>query len=218
MSDTTTGTADALLKRISDLEAAVAKANSESKDRRKALRSEREAREKLESDLKALAADRDQWKTKAESSPDEWKTKAQEYQAKLQARDARDAWSGVVGDTLADKVTLEKLWAEIQYTPGEAAPTPEEITEQVRAARESAPYLFKPAGATPAAAPGGATRTPKPPLRELEGVGRGAPDTTASRVVVRQSQLQDPRWTLDPRNKKMIADAQANGTLEVVEG
>ena len=223
------GTTDALLKRISDLEGRVMTANEDAKKRRHALRAEQAAHEKLKSehtalvskhtaDTESLATDRDAWKAKAESSPTEWKVKAEELQSALRARDAKDAWAEVLGkDSLRPKVTIEKLWKDLEYTPGEAVPTPEEIAEQVKAARESVSYLFNDQVETTTPAPGGATRTAKPPLTETVAAGRGAPDKSSSRVTVRKSQLQDPKWKLDPINKEMLSDAMTRGVLDIVD-
>lgn len=212
--DTNTATVEALLKRNSELEAAVAKANADAKKRRHELRSEQEAHNKLKGEHEALTA-RVQ---KAEASPGEWKTKAEKLQAELHARDAKDAWKEAIGDSLRDKVTIEKLWKELEYTPGEAVPTPEEISEQLKAARESVPYLFKDADATSATDPRGSTMpATKPPLKETVDGGRGAPVKTANRVTVRKSQLQDPEWKLDKRNQKMLTEAQEAGTLVVTD-
>jgi hypothetical protein len=223
MSDTSTSnhtdTTGALLKRISELDQLLLVANGEAKKRKVALYAEREAHSRTKAELATVTTERDDFKGKVETSPAEWKSKAEALQAQLNSRDARDAWKAVIGDGLRDKVTMEKVWAEIQYTPGDVIPTPEEITEQVKAARDAAPYLFKDETAeTATAAPGGATKTPLPPLKETVGVGRGAPDTSVRRVTVRHSQLQDPQWALDAKNQKMMANAQADGTLEIVPG
>ncbi len=225
-----------MLKRISELEKAVQDANGESakwKARFKreqeagtklkaesepAVKDARDALEKATAERDALLADRDTWKSKAESSPTEWKTKAEELQGKLQARDAADAWSKVVGEELAPKVSLEKLWAELDYKPGDTPPTPEEITEQLKAARESVPYLFKTVADTPTETPRGSqTPATKPPLKETVAAGRGAPDKTSSRVTVSKAQLQDPKWKLDPLNKEMLSDATKRGVLDIVD-
>jgi len=229
-----------MLKRISELEAAARIASDESTKWKSRYRREQEAHAKLRTAHDALAKDqpdaldkltkerdalvleRDALKGKVESSPSEWKTKAEELQAALHARDAKDAWGQVLGkDTLRDKVTVEKLWAEIDYKPGDTPPTPEEITEQLATARESVPYLFKDVDATTTTSTNGSQgsqTTAKSPLKETVAVGRGAPDKTASRVRVLKSQLQDPAWKLDKRNQEMMREAQANGVLDVVDG
>jgi hypothetical protein len=215
---TATGTTDALLRRISDLEAAVSKANGDAKKYRLKLRDEEKVHTELKTQHNALVTQHDELKNTATKSPDEWKQKHDDLQQKLRARDASDAWSKEVGESLAPKVTLEKLWSEIGYTPGEAAPTPGEIAAQVARARESVPYLFAPEKVeTTTPAPGGATKVVKPPLKETDATGRGAPDTTSSRVTVRKSQIQDPKWKLDPVNSKMMADASRRGVLDIVD-
>lgn len=154
-------------------------------------------------ELEELTTDRDSWKAKAE-----------ELQTRLHARDAADAWTSVLGgDTLHEKVTLEKLWSEIGYVPGETPPTTEEIAEHLKGARENAPYLFR-AAAPQVEAP---KPTAKTPLKVTAPVGRGPADTGASRVRVTKSQLQDPAWKLDPANKQMLFDAQQRGVLDVVD-
>ena len=227
-----------MLKRISELEAAARIASDESTKWKARYRREQEALAKLKTANDALAKDqpaaldkltkerdalileRDALKGKVDSSPSEWKTKAEDLQKELRARDAKDAWAEVLGkDSLCDKVTIEKLWKDIEYTPGEVVPTPEEIKEQLATARESVPYLFKTAGDTPAETrQGSKTSTAAPPLRDTVPGGRGAPDKTASRVTVKKSQMQDFRWMLDDRNQKMVEDAQSRGVLDIVDG
>jgi hypothetical protein len=211
-------TLEAALARITELEASLVDANSEAAKRRRQVREEREAHSATEKALEKATGELGQVKAKVDAPPDEWKTKHDALQGKLHARDARDEWAKVLGgDSLHEKVTIEKLWSEIGYTPGEALPTPEEITEQVKTARESVSYLFKDPGSTPTPAPGGATKVVKPPLKETVPAGRGAPGTTASRVTVRKSQLGDPKWALDPVNKKTLADASKAGVLDIVD-
>lgn len=211
-------TLEAALERIAELQASLVDANSEAGKRRKALKEEREAHAATEKALERANGEIGKLKAKAEAPPDEWKAKHDDLQAKLHARDAKDAWAEVLGkDTLHEKVTVEKLWTEIGYTPGETLPTSEEITEQVKTARESAPYLFNAKVETTTPAPGGATKAARPPLKETVPAGRGAPDTTASRVTVSRAQLQDPKWALDPANKKTIADASKRGVLDVID-
>jgi|GEM_PF-6972008 len=217
MSDTATNTTDALLKRISELEQKLNEACADAKKRRTQLREEQTAHNELKTRVQGLETENTQLK----QSPGEWKTKHDDLQQQLRTRDAADAFKGVLGDTLAPKVTLTKFLAEIGYTPGEVAPTPEEIGELVKQARENVPYLFAPETAeTATTPPGGATQgQTRPPLKETLGIpSRGAPDMSASRFTVKRSQLQDPNWSLDPNNKRLVREARQNNTLEVVDG
>jgi hypothetical protein len=216
---TASSTTDALLRRISELEASVAKANGDAKKYRLRLRDEEKAHGELKTAHGTLTKEHDDLKTKSTQTPDEWKAKHDDLQGKLRARDARDEWAKVLGpDALRDKVTIEKLWRDLEYTPGEAVPTPEEIAEQVTKARESVPYLFNDKAETATNGSGEPTKVVKPPLKETDATRRGAPDKTSSRVTVSRSQLQDPKWKLDPQNKEMLTDATKRGVLDIVDG
>lgn len=165
--------------------------------------------------VKALTTDRDTWKTKAEASPGEASQEVQRLQAELHTRDHRDAWASV-RDELADKVTVEKVWAEIGYTPGDKIPTAEQIKERVDKARETVPYLFKvpdgtttPPGGASGGQGGGGTPPPGP------GYGRGAPSKDAGFMVVRRSDAQNPAWM--EANQSKLNDAFADNRVKWVD-
>jgi hypothetical protein len=207
---------------INRLNSLISQRNDEAAGFRKkasALKKEVEAfsveREKSAADLKAALAEAEEWKTKSTSSPDEWKAKAEEASAKLIARDHRDAWKTAVGDQLHDKVAVEKLWNEIGYQPGEAIPTPEQITEQISKAREAAPYLFKPVGSSPAVASVEATQAAVALANtgQAQGGGRSASDTSVARVTYSLSEVARSGWQ---RSRPELQTALANGTAVCV--
>jgi hypothetical protein len=207
---------NSLNARIATLEANLARTSHESKTRKISGRELQAQLDKVTADLKTLETERDSWKGKAEAAPSDLQTKLDEALGQLRARDHRDAWRDAIGGELADKATVDKVWAELQYKPGDKLPSPEEIAEQAKAARDSAPYLFKTA-ADAAADPVGSRGNGRPLLRDADDSSRGPSDKKSGRVTVRRSDLADPAWSLNARNQKMLAEAQADGTLVLVD-
>jgi hypothetical protein len=209
------GESDALIQsmntRINELTAQVASRKEQAKRHAEQLKSVAELRAAHE----ALIKDRDQWKEKAEAAPSALQAKLDEATGQLRARDHRDAWKEAVADQLNDKVTIEDIWAKLGYQPGEAIPTTEQIREQVKAAREAAPYLFVP-GATPTnGLPGPRPSAPPPPLVAPVPPSRGAPDTAARRFEMRKSDSRNPAWMR--ANQDNIDEARKAGTLVFVD-
>src|SRR5262249_40859085 len=108
-------------------------------------------RDKLLADLAAITAERDRYRQQAEAAPGALQKENGALKAARLARDHGDAWQRAIGPELADKATVEHVWREIGYQPGEQVPPPEAIREQARAAREAAAFLFQPVGASPTA-------------------------------------------------------------------
>jgi hypothetical protein len=189
-----------------------------------AARAHAEEVEALRKQVEDTLAARDALQEKLDTAPDQWRAKLETAEAQLRARDHRDAWARAVGAELHEKVSVEKLWSEVDYQPeGEVDPT--RIDELVNAAREAAPYLFKPAGApaqrrqqTPAAEPRGSQRPAAPvPFDTGLAGGRGGRDTSSAGMYrVRESDLSDPLWMRD--NQARLAEARRNGTFQVIPG
>lgn len=208
---------DYMLRRIAELERELAETKTEAKKRRLELRELKEAHATLQTERTALEGDRDQWKTKAEAAPGTVQAENDQLRQELRTLRHHAAWEKAVSDQLHDKVTVDKLWGELQYKPGDELPTPEQITEQVKAARESAPYLFKNGVETTQDASGEAKRARPSPLDVQTSASQGRPDTssrTAFRVT--KQQLGDARWMSDRLNQKALSEAQQNGSLEIV--
>jgi septal ring factor EnvC (AmiA/AmiB activator) len=184
--------------RVGELTTELAQVRQEAKARRIENKQLKADRETLAAERDTLAVERDDFKAKATAAPNEIQKKLDEATAALRSRDHRDAFKAAIGDQLADKVAVEKLWAEVDYKPGEALPTPESIQELVGKAREAAPYLFK-------SDPGGSQQPqPKAPLAGAVGGGRGGPDN-AGRFTVRKADLQDGQWIDDNWGKYQAA-------------
>jgi hypothetical protein len=198
--------------RINELTAQVASRKEQAKRHAEQLKSVAELRAAHE----ALIKDRDQWKEKAEAAPSALQAKLDEATGQLRARDHRDVWREALTGQLNDKVTIEDIWAKLGYQPGDTVPTPDQIREQAKAAREAAPYLFVP-GATPTNGSQGprSSATPPPPLVAPVAPSRGAPDSSARRFEVRKANMRDPAWMR--QNQKQIDEARQAGTLHFVE-
>lgn len=176
----------------------------------------------LTTDLQAMTTDRDTWKSRVETAPSDVATENERLKGEIRKRDHTSAWKEATANQLHPKVSLDALWREIGYTPGEAVPQPDAIHEQIKKAREDFPYLFTAEGGSPPAGPNGQEKGSEPPssaLRvELES-SRGSSGTggAAHIVKVKKSDLQDPRWALNPANAKMLREAQASGRLEIID-
>lgn len=205
---------------VTRLNSEVGRLNKEAKDRRISGGKAKKLAEDLEKQVADLTRDRDEWKGKATAAPGELQATVDRLTGQLRERDHGDAWKAAVGDQLADKVGVRKLWQELQYTPGESVPTPEQIAEQLGKAREAAPYLFRPAAEPAAADPGGSQQPPaRPPLGAAPAGGRGDRDTAASKVLrVKAADLRNPAIALSPAFKAQQADALKQGmTVEYVD-
>jgi hypothetical protein len=180
---------------------------------REKLRTAKDEKAALETRATSAETERDTLKTTVANLPTEQADEIKRLKGDLQARDHRDAWSAVK-DQLNDKVSIEKVWAEIDYKPGDKLPTPEQIQEQLGKARESAPYLFKPADAAGPAH--GATVTPaESALPPGPGYARGNPSNDAGAFTVRRSDTQNPDWMAINQGK--FAAASAEGRLRWVD-
>lgn len=203
-----------LNRRVADLERELAETRAESKKHRLAKRDLQKQMEEVSQGFKALDGEHKALKERALAAPGTLAAEVERLKGEIRTRDHKDAWSSIK-DQLNEKVSVEKVWAEIGYQPGDTPPTPDQIKEQLGKAREAAPYLFKPAGETPAPAPGGAQQ---PPARLNVGLeaGRGAPDTRTEKLYVRKSQLQDPGYAMS--NSKSLGEAAKAGNLVILEG
>lgn len=199
-----------LLKRISELERSLADANSEAKKRRLKHRDDSKELETLRAERETWTKERDALK----SSPTEWQAKYEKIESELRARDHRDVWQKAIGSELNEKVTLEKVWAEIQYKVGENIPSESEIKAQARAARDAAPYLFRQPSEAGTPAPAGAQPQPKATSHVPFDASRGAPDTGTSRFKVLRSDMQNASYMMT--HSKQIADASRKGTLDII--
>lgn len=199
-----------LLKRISELERALVEANGEAKKRRLKHRDESKELEALRAEKETWTRERDALK----SSPTEWQAKYEAIEKELRTRNHRDVWQKTIGDQLNEKVTLEKVWAEIQYQAGENIPSESEIKSQVKAARDVAPYLFRQPSESGMPAPAGAQPQSKATSHVPFDASRGDRDTGQPRFTVRKSDMQNVSFMMS--NSKKIAEASRNGTLDVL--
>lgn len=206
-----------MLKRISELEQLVHKANEESK-KRKILN--RKLTAEMEELRKAHEESRREIEETRSRPADEWQSKYEAIRREVWKRDHKDAWNANLNGKLVDGVPLEEIWAKIGYEPSEQMPTPERIAEQLEQARQTAPYLFRPVqtGSTSGRAP-----TPTPPAGgQSEGrarlsvpmdLSRGGRTSGPTELVITKSQLQDPNFFRN--NRKAIIEAQKNNALVV---
>lgn len=199
---------------IQRLNAAVAKANAESAKRRKDLRAAEDRVAKAEAQLAELTADRDRWKGQAEAAPGDQAKRITDLENQIRFRDHRDAFREALSGQLRDKVTVDKVLAEIGYAPGESVPTAEEIAELVGKARDAAPYLFaSEEGETPAPSREGTTQPNGKPLSGPGG-GRGGPDTTPGKVRYTVDEIRAPGWE---KKRPELSKAFAEGRAERIE-
>jgi hypothetical protein len=199
-----------LLKRISELERELSAAMSDAKKRRVQYR---DASKELEA-LRVEKATWDKERDSLKSSPTEWQEKYEKIEGELRARDHRDVWQKAIGDQLNEKVTLEKVWAEIQYKPGDNLPSESEIKTQVKAARDAAPYLFRQSSEAGTPAPVGAQLPSKGPSHVPFDGSRGDRDTGSARFKVLRSDMRDSHFMMT--HSKAIAEASRKGILDIV--
>lgn len=203
---------DALITSLNEqLTSARGEAAKYRKGRREALGEVEALRKQVES----LTAERDQFKQKAETTPNELQAKVEALTSEIRTRDHRDAFSRSVGGRLVDKADVNHVWQALNYQPGEAVPTPEQVEEQLGKAREAAPWLFREgSGVTPQSSPGGTTHGFQVPATQPPpGSGRSDSGTSSGRFVVSPQQMGDPAWM--QANQQRIADAYASGALVV---
>jgi hypothetical protein len=218
-----------LLRRITDLDAQLRAANAESMKRKQANRDLRAQVAQLTEQVTSLTTDVNRWKTQATAEPDAVAQENVRLKAEIQKRDNQSAWLKVVGKELHPKATVEKIWQEIGYQPGDTVLTEDKIKEQISLAKESAPYLFQVNGEeTPqngSEEPKGGKKessssTKQEPLDVEWGGSRGnsgAGGSGAHTVKVRKTDMQNPKWALNPANQKMIREANAAGNLEILD-
>jgi vacuolar-type H+-ATPase subunit I/STV1 len=179
-----------------------------------------ELTQKAQEQLETLEKERDDFKQQAETLPDDIAATITEYQSKLRSLTHRDAWAKAVGDKLTDGASIENLWKLAGYTPDSDEIDDKALSEQVKAALEAHPYLFKPAvPETPELAPGGPSgqqqAKPRPtPLANGIDNGRAVPESAPSRFRITPSQAADPQWVADHYAEYQAASD--SGTIDVV--
>lgn len=193
---------------VSDLHKQLAEANGEAKKHRLRARKANDELDEARKQVDALTADRDNLQGRLAAAPDALQSEVDRLKGEIRTRDHRDAWAAVKGE-LHDRVTVEKLWAEIGYTPGDQVPTAEQITEQVAAAREVAPFLFKTAETANDASRGANGAQSNGGLPPGPGYGRGLPSTDAGFFTVRRSDLENPEWMQSNQGKLAAAGAES---------
>jgi hypothetical protein len=205
-----------MVTRLGELERRLVEVSDEAKRRKLAAR-------KLEKELEGVRAERDEMAREREalrSTPSEWQQKAEDLERQLRSRDHRDAWREAIGLELAEKASVEDVWAKLKYEPGDQVPTADQIREQAKAARDAAPYLFSEGR-------GGGTSAPVGAQQALEGngqrllsvpldVSRGVRDTGIGRMVVRESDMRDVGFMMS--NTKALAEASKAGNLTILPG
>ena len=186
----------------------------------------------------SCAAERDDLAARLEASPGEWRERYEAAARELRGLKHAEHWTQAIGGDLAEKVPVAKVWEQVGYQPGDELPGPDQIREWVTAARDSAPYLFRPqpAGEPPAgpsgtppmgqpprgwnAGPGGPQppgATPTNPTRyqvgDFDGGGRGRRDLGTDQLVVTRSQMRDPGFML--KHTRALAAASKAGNLTI---
>ena len=182
--------------------------------------------------------ERDDLAARLEASPGEWRERYEAAARELRGLEHAAHWTRAIGGDLAEKVPVAKVWEQVGYRPGDELPGPDQIREWVTAARDSAPYLFRPrpAGEPPAgpsgtppmgqpprgwdAGPGGPQppgATPTNPTRyrvgDFDGGGRGRRDLGTDQLVVTRSQMRDPGFMLEHTRALAAASKAGNLTL-----
>lgn len=154
--------------------------------------------------IESLEGEVHKFKTKADEPPTDKDAEIERLRGEVRTRDHRDAW-GPVKDQLHDKVTLEKVWSEIGYKPGDKTPTAEQVAEQVAKARETAPYLFKPAVDGQEAPRGAQADRDSAVLPPGPGFARGGSPNDVGFFTVRRADLNNQDWM--ERNQTKLAEA-----------
>jgi hypothetical protein len=236
---------DALLAQIATLQGEVAGLKAEAKGHRLKARRRRDERadlarqlEDARGELRRLAAERDDLAARLDASPGEWRGRYVAAARELRGLQHAEHWARVIGGDLAEKVPVAKVWEQVGYQPGDELPGPDQIRQWATAARDSAPYLFRPrpAGDLPAgpsgtppmgqpprgwdAGPGGPQppgATPTSPTRyqvgDFDGGGRGRRDLGGDHLVVTRSQMRDPGFMLE--HTRALAAASKAGNLTI---
>ncbi len=202
----------ALNRRVEELTAENATLKSESKDRRIKGKANQERLDKLRKAHDDLVKDRDGWKTKAEASAPELTAKVEELQAIIRAGKHRSAFDKAAEAAGVEPRAALDLWTLSGYKADAEEPDAAAITTAIAAAKESRPYLFRPAAGEGGQAGGGAD---KPAAAKLNvpvdnsrgGAGNGQP--TAFKVT--KTNLQDLGWM--HANSTRINAAREAGTL-----
>jgi hypothetical protein len=177
-----------------------------------------EAKAAYEKQLADLATERDTLKR----APDEKDQLIAELQGKIRTRAHKDAFTDAAKQAGVRADAIEAAWTLSGYKAESDTPDPQQITGAIAEAIKTHPFLHQGAGGGANGAAGqqpqgsGAV-APRQPLANPWDGGRGAPVGTPGVLKVRKSDLQDPKWSLDPRNIKMLKDARENGGYEVID-
>ena len=200
--------------RITELTNDNASLRAEAKDRRIKAKTVTAERDELKAQLGTLTTDRDTWKGKAEAAPGDKDRRIAELEGTIRTRDHKDAFNRLAKDAGVRTDAVDDLWNLSGYKADTDQVDEARINQLIGEARTGRAYLFSTAGETPAAGSG----EPKKPLSPPPGSGRGAPANGSGQYRLTASQMRDPKFMMDPKNSKAIADAQAAGNLVVIDG
>lgn len=170
--------------------------------------------------IQAIETERDELRELAETLPEDVEATINDLQGQLRSIKHRDAWGKVVGDKLAPNASVEAVWKLLGYAPDADEIDEKSLQEQVKAALEAHPYLFKPPAQdagdqTPGGSNGQAAAVSRPsPLANGLASGRGAPEMAPAKFRMTHSQAADPDWKAE--NLAAIREAVREGRLEVV--
>lgn len=156
-----------------------------------------------------LAAERDEFRGKAEAPPDERITQLEQQLKTLHLKAKfRD-----IEPLLAEGFDLETAWATQKFDPAKVEDIEKfDASELAKEWRASRPGLFKPegSGSTPAQ-----TRATKPPLTVGDGAaGRGARDSASGQVTYKRADIRPPDWM---SKNRQLAEAIKDGTAVLVD-
>jgi hypothetical protein len=203
-----------LNSRITELTNENASLRAEAKDRRIKARTVTAERDELKTQLGTLTTERDTWKGKAEAAPGDKDRRIAELEGTIRTRDHKEAFHRLAKAAGVREEALADLWSLSDYKADTDTVDEARINQLIGEARTGRPYLFSTAGETPAAD----SRESKKPLSPPPGSGRGAPANGSGQYRLTASQMRDPKFMMDPKNSKAIAQAQADGNLVVVDG
>ena len=174
-------------------------------------------RDKHKADVTTLTKERDELQVKV-GNPDEHRKRADQLQGELRLVNHRVAFSEVAEAAGVDRSMISDLFQLSGYKAEKDDVDPAAFETIIAEAKEKRPRFF-----ADAAQAAGTQQQEQPAATEQNGQkyrpvpagGRGAAhDPSKSGVTVRGSQLRDPKFKLNPKNKEIIAEAVKAGRVD----
>jgi hypothetical protein len=200
-----------LQRRVNELESETINLKAEAKDRRVKGKKLSEENETLKGTVTNLSKDRDDWKSKAETSAPELAAKVSELEGMIRVGTHRKAFDTAAAAQGVRPEAIDDLWTLSGYKAEGDTPDPAAISSTIETVKAAKSYLFQPAEGQGQTEKTVTTPPVKTKLDVVMDNGRGGGNIQIPGFRVTKANSQDYTWMKD--NASKINEARKAGTL-----